>query len=63
MIPTVLRDSGIIQHRDMDFAAKSCFDKMIIRSDIPPPKGKLLQVLLGRTDRYGSLSCNRNDVM
>ena len=47
----------------MDFAATSCFDKMIIRSDTPPPKGKLLQVLLGRTDRYGSLSCNRNDVM
>ena len=33
------------------------------RCDTPPPKGKLLQVLLGRTDRYGSLSCNRNDVM
>ena len=47
----------------MDFAATSCFVKMIIRSDTPPPKGKLLQVLLGRTDRYGSLSRNRNDVM
>ena len=47
----------------MDFAATSCFVKMIIRSDTPPPKGKLLQALLGRTDRYGSLSRNRNDVM
>ena len=49
--------------REMDFAVTSCFVKMIIRSDTPPPKGKLLQVLLGRTDRYGSLSRNRNDVM
>ena len=47
----------------MDFAATSCFVKVIIRSDTPPLKGKLLQVLLERTDRYGSLSCNRNDVM
>ena len=47
----------------MDFAATSCFVKMIIRSNTPPPKGKLFQVLLERTDRYGSMSRNRNDVM
>ena len=47
----------------MDFAATSCFVNMIIRCDTPLPEGKLLQVLLGITDRNGPLSRNRNDVM
>ena len=63
MIPTVLRDSWVIQHRDIYYASTSCFVKMIIRCDTPLPKGKFLQVLLWVTDRYGSLNRNRNPVM
>ena len=44
MIPAVLRDSWIIQHRDIYYASTSCFVKMIIRCDTPLPKGKFLQV-------------------
>ena len=45
------------------FRVNELFFKMIILCDTPQPNCKLIKVSLGRTDQYGALSRNRNDVM